>query len=637
MHESGELKVMGAEERKYQLTLLPKRAILVGILIIPLICFWIIEAEIIVATIHVTVLSLPFAAATLLILLAALNPLLHRWFAPLSLTSSDLLTVYAMIAVATTLFSIDTMTLLVPMMSYAFWFASPENRWAELFHDYLPSWLVVRDKEVLRGYYYGDASFWQPEILQGWLLPLIWWWLFVAMLVIASVGIALLLSRRWMREERLSYPLTRFPLELIRPSLWRNRWFWAALLLTGSIEIVNGLNFLYPSVPSLKLQMDLSSYFVGEPWSAVGWLPLRFYPFIAAITCFAPTDLSLSLWLFFVLWKVQAVMRRWLGWQFPGTYLGEQVCGAWLGLALSILWRGRKSLRIAVVQLAQHPSGRKWVVSTILALILIVAFWSRAGMGIIVAVAYFALYWLLVIASARMRAELGPPTHELHFIGPDALLVHTFGANAFSSRSLTTMSLLYWLVYGFRAHPLPSSLEAFKLAEQSGMSPFSMAVASLIAGLEGALVTPLLLLTRFYRLGAIAKVQGYSLYPSRETFDRLANWLSIRPGTRWDIVKEVAIGTVVAAGLTAARGYWVWFPLHPVGYAIGSGWTMSWMWFSVLVGWMLKSLILRYGGSRTYHATMPFFVGAIAGQLLVGSAWSLYGIAFGRKAYSFFP
>ncbi len=637
MHESTELKVVGGEEKKSQLTSLSNWAVLVGIFFIPLICFWVIEAEIIVATIHATVLSLPFAAATVLILLSALNTLLHRWFARFSFTSSELLIVYAMIAVATTLFSIDTMTLLVPMMSYAFWFASPENRWAELFHDYLPSWLVVSDKEVLRGYYYGDASFWRPDILKRWLPPLTWWWLFVAMLVIASVGIALLLSRRWVREERLSYPLTRFPLELIRPSLWLNRWFWIALLLTGSIEIVNGLNFLYPSVPSLKLQIDLGSYFVGEPWSAVGWLPMRFYPFIAAVTYFAPTDLSLSLWLFFVLWKVQAVMRHWLGWQFPGTYLGEQVCGAWLGLALSILWGGRKSLGNAVVQIAQHPSGRKWVVSTVTALIFILAFWSRAGMGFVVAFGYFVLYWLLVIASARMRAELGPPTHELHFIGPDALLVHTFGASAFSSRSLTTMSLLYWLVYGFRAHPLPSSLEAFKLAEQSEMSPFSMATAILIAGLEGMLVAPLLLLTRFYRLGAVAKVQGYSIYPSRETFDRLANWLSIRPNTRWDIVKEVVIGTVVAAGLTAARGYWVWFPLHPVGYAVGSGWTMSWMWFSVFVGWMLKSLILRYGGSRAYHTAIPFFVGAITGQLLLGSTWSIYGIALGRKAYSFFP
>ena len=166
---------------------------------------------------------------------------------------------------------------------------------------------------------------------------------------------------------------------------------------------------------------------------------------------------------------------------------------------------------------------------------------------------------------------MGPSTHELHFVGPDALLVHTFDASAFSSRSLTAMSLLYWLVHGFRAHPLPSSLEAFKLAEQSEMFPFSMATAALIAGLEGALVAPLLLLTRFYRLGAIAKVQGYSLYPSCETFDRLANWLSMCSSTRWDIVKEVVIGTVVAAGLTVARGYWVGFPLHPVGYAVGIG------------------------------------------------------------------
>lgn len=616
---------------------LSKRAILVGVLLIPLVCLWVVEAEIIVATIHVTVLSLPVAAAVLLTVLAALNGPLRRRLAKYAFPPSELLTVYAMIAVATTLFSIDTMTLLVPMMSYAFWFATPENRWAEIFHSYLPSWLVVSDKEILRGYYYGDASFWQTEVVRAWLPPLTWWWLFIAGLVIVSVGGALFLSRRWMREERLSYPLTCFPLELVRQPIWRNKWFYTAVLLTSFVEIINGLNSLYPSVPSLKFQIDLGSYFVGEPWSAVGWLPLRFYPLVASVTYFTPTDLSLSLWLFFALWKVQAVVRRWLGWRFPGTYLGEQVAGAWLGLALAILWRGRKSWVVTVVELAQHPSGQKWLAGAVFAFITIIVFWSLAGMGIFVALAYFALYWLMVIASARMRAELGPPTHELHFIGPEAILVHTFGANAFSSQSLTAMSVLYWLVYGFRAHPLPSSLEALKLAEQSGVPSFWMSKAMLIAGLEGALIAPLMLLTRFYRFGAIAKVQGYSLYPSRETFDRLVNWLSVRPDTRWDIVREIGIGIGVAAGLTVARSYWMWFPLHPVGYAVGSGWTMSWMWFSVMVGWMVKSLILRYGGPKTYQSFIPFVVGAITGQLLGGSAWSVYGSLMGRRVYSFFP
>ena len=49
---------------------------------------------------------------------------------------------------------------------------------------------------------------------------------------------------------------------------------------------------------------------------------------------------------------------------------------------------------------------------------------------------------------------------------------------------------------------------------------------------------------------------------------------------------------------------------------------MSVFWFSCLLAWMIKGLILRYGGMRTYVAGRPFFVGMIIGEFVAALAWT---------------
>jgi hypothetical protein len=86
----------------------------------------------------------------------------------------------------------------------------------------------------------------------------------------------------------------------------------------------------------------------------------------------------------------------------------------------------------------------------------------------------------------------------------------------------------------------------------------------------------------------------------------------------------------------ALRRRFLGVPFHPVGYAIAGSWTMSWLWFSVFVSWAAKGLILRHGGLRRFRAAMPFFLGLMLGDYLVGSAMTLLGIALGRSVPGFF-
>ena len=44
---------------------------------------------------------------------------------------------------------------------------------------------------------------------------------------------------------------------------------------------------------------------------------------------------------------------------------------------------------------------------------------------------------------------------------------------------------------------------------------------------------------------------------------------------------------------------------------------------SIFVGWLLKWLVLKYGGIRLHRKAVPFFLGIVLGEFVIGSFWSL--------------
>ena len=67
--------------------------------------------------------------------------------------------IYVMLCVSSAIAGHDMIQRLFPLIGHAFYFAAPENDWQELFHRYVPRWLVVTDKSVLAGYYKIAAHF----------------------------------------------------------------------------------------------------------------------------------------------------------------------------------------------------------------------------------------------------------------------------------------------------------------------------------------------------------------------------------------------------------------------------------------------------------------------------------------------
>ena len=61
--------------------------------------------------------------------------------------------------------------------------------------------------------------------------------------------------------------------------------------------------------------------------------------------------------------------------------------------------------------------------------------------------------------------------------------------------------------------------------------------------------------------------------------------------------------------------------MHPVGFAIAVGWLTSQIWFSALIAWLLKLVIVRFGGVRLFQNAKPFFLGLILGEVSVSGVW----------------
>ncbi|MCD6507006.1 hypothetical protein J7M22_10325 [Candidatus Poribacteria bacterium] len=614
------------------------RAILIGSILIFLNAFWMMHASIWNAG-YPTTVSFFYNVIFILFLITMLNLAVRHLKTDFSLNRSELLLIYVMLSVASAVGGLDMLQILIPLISGVFLLATPENEWMSLFGKYIKDWMVVRDKEILLLYSQGESTLYLRRHIMAWVKPIAAWGSLVVALIIVMACISVILRRRWTEQEKLSYPIIQLPLEMSHSGFWRNRLMWLGFALAGGMDVINGLHFLYPSVPGIGGKLyDIAPFFTEKPWNAIGWTPVALFPYAIGMAFFIPLDLSFSCWFFYIFWKIERIAAASMGFRnLPGfPYLDQQASGAYLGLFVVAMWGSRRYLG-EVIRRVIHGEREKQgePVSYRVAFILggiaftyILLFCLRAGMSLWVAVIFFILYFALSTAITRMRAELGSPVHDLHFSGPDMILTTALPTRSFSPYDLTTISFFHFFNRAYRGHPMPHQLEGFKLAERSGMNVRRLFLAIIIAGTLGFFASAWGYLDAAYRYG------GKTGYAWR-AFSRLESWLTApRPA---DIPATAAI--FVGFGSTLLL-YWMrmrffWFPFHPAGFAVSNSWSINLFWFSIFVSWLIKYLILKHGGIKTHRKLIPFFLGLILGEFVVGGFWTLRGVLFKTPTYKF--
>jgi hypothetical protein len=573
------------------------------------------------------------------------------WVAPgKALRQAELVAIYSMSALGSALAGLDSLTIIPQMAADPIKMANATNHWASIIWPYLPKWLVVWDLPALKGYYSGNSSLYTAQHLRAWVPPLAWWGVFVMALLWVMMCLNVLVRRQWQDHERLTYPLTQIPLEMTRPgaALYRQKPFLIGAVLVGLLDLMNGFATWYPTVPQIKVWgVDLVTYFPNKPWNAIWWMPVNYFPFVVGMGFLLPIDLLFSCWFFYLFWKAERVMFSYGAWDTSSSfpYINEQCFGAYAAIVGFSIWAGRGTYRQILNKIRGKPSDaddsqeamsyRTAFFGAVIGTVFLIAFCVAAGLSLWVAVLFFAAFWMLMLAIARIRAELGPPVHDLHFTGPDHIIPMAFGTQNLSGGSLAVLSLFFWFNRAYRSSPMPVQTEALAMTHRLGASQRRMMIGMMLAAFVGTVATFWAFLHFTYALGA----QGKMLQASgmgTEGFNRMQNWVNNPEAPNWTGIGAMIVGCLISLGLMIAHTQVAGWPFHAMGFAISGSWSMNLVWFPLMIAWVCKWATIRYAGIKGYRVILSFFLGLIVGEAVVGIGWAFYRVFVNVPIYNFF-
>lgn len=640
VHQAG----LGVEPARAPVT---ARALLLGALLIPPNVLWLTTMELVWNSGQPTMLSLFFNAVFTLTVLALGNLLLRRFAPRWVFSSAELVTVYVMVSLGSAVAGHDFLQVLVDELPMATYFSTPVNDYEELFADYLERGVLVGEPRAVWDFWEGDGYLYSARALGPWLGPLATWTVFVLALVGLMLAINLFVWRRWTEQEKLTYPLTEIPFKLTEPGtgiigrdLMGSRVFGIGFGLAAGIDILNGLATLYRGAPAIHVTgLDIRSHFEAYPWRAMGATWVSVYPFAIGLGYLMPQDFLFSCWFFYWFWKLELIGSWMTGYARMGMpFVQEQTFGAYAGIALFALWAGRRYYAAVIAQVlgGRHPADERHQALpyqvTLSALVLLgalsVLFITqvlRASAG--ATLVYLAGYLLMSLAITRMRAEFGLPVHDL-FTGPFDMMARIGGTRILGRETVLGLGLLYWLERVQRSHPMPNALEGLALGERRGLAAPGTLIALGIAVAVGISAGFWAMLHLGYTHGH-ATTPADAPYLAMGAFSRPRAWLDFPRDADLNRALALLAGGAFSVGLLLMRQRYVWWPFHPAGYAASSIVFMGLLWLPLMIAWLVKGLVLRYGGQKLYRQLLPMFIGLTLGEFTVGSVWGLIG-AIGR-------
>src|SRR5579871_4386442 len=613
------------------------RAVLLCLALLPVNSFWVVQMEMVRYSAHPTTISLFFNTIFILLCLSLVNRGVTRLAPRWALRRGEMLLIYSVLCLGSCVCGHDLLQVFVPFLTWSFRHATDANQWDTLFNPHLRRGLFVSEESIYRGFYNGNDTIWRLTYLRVWLPVVTAWTLFFTVLLFVMLCINAILRKQWTEHERLTYPIVQLPLQISSEQafqsggLFRSRLFWIGFTIAGAIDTLNSLNYYYPFLPTVLTPgfgqsfIDIGPYFTGKPWSAIGWTPVSFYPFLIGLGMFMPTDFLFSCLFFYWFWKLEHVAAVAMAYDSDPRvpYAENQAFGAYLSFCLYAAWISRRYLGQVVRKALGRPSTlddsrepmryRSALLGIVGGISLLTAFSAYLGMKWWIGIAFFALYFALAIAITRMRAELGTPIHDLHYTGPEQTMVRVAGSRAFNADTLTVFAVFYGFNRAYRGHPMPHQLEGYKLAEQTSGDYRRWNAAFLALGCIAIFIGFWTILALMYRYGVHGK--SYAQIDS-ESFDFLTSQLQSPQRGKFGELLAIGVGAGVAFGLQWLRLKLPWWPLHPLAYAVTSSWEINLVWLPLCIAWIVKSALLRFGGRRLFHRSLPFFFGVILGEFV---------------------
>ena len=488
---------------------------------------------------------------------------------------------------------------------------------------------AVRGESVPWGAWVGPLYFWGSLVLFGWLM---------------MIGLAAIVMPQWRDNERLPFPLLRLQESMIAPPekgrlvgpMFRDRKLWVAIGVVVVLRLLNGLSSYYPdSVPSVPLRWDLGALFTEEPWV---YLRKEFYQgqlffLLVGIAFFIPNRTSFSLWFLVVAYFFYEMVGKAY---FPASYSGgsyrDHRLGAIIAISVCVLWLGRKRWGRVFKRMFSPRSreGRQdalagWMFSAgVAGMFCWLVFAAKVQAGFALVFTVFAFMTSLTIS--RAIAEAGIPFFKIR--SELYRVVRLFPAKLVAGTSAyfaVMMGILFTVTTRSSAAAL--STHALALNEDVGRRNRGAMGLLLVAVLViGFLVSGAVHLDMNYHNSVTLddkplSTDGGYFWASDAIWSLRSVGQEIHP----TYSREFHVGfgftlAVVLFVLCLAMPRW---PLHPIGLLCVSSWMGNIMWPSVFVCWLVKQLMVRYGGARLYRSARPFFLGLIVGEVFSAMIWTV--------------
>ena len=581
------------------------------------------------------------AMMVFLLLVGLLNPCVKVVYPPAALRSGELIVVYVMMIIASAIPTWGLVTNLFHILTRPFYYATPENNWVDLIQPLIPSWLAPRDPAVARAFYEGLPQGGGGIPWGAWLVPLAAWGSFMLAVYLWMIATMVILRRPWVDGERLVFPLTQLPLEVLRgvdehivPPLFRSPLFWAGFLLPFALQMLRGLHHYYFFIPDVQTYFD-QLYLFRRSVRLIVFVNFA----IIGMAYFLGLQVSFSVWFFHLLGRCQTGVFHLLGYEVKGhnealtassTALSHQGMGAMLALVAVMLWTCRAHLR-RVCRAAWHrvyaEDGRDdeilryrsaawlWLGCAVFVFGWLVA----TGLPPLATAVFLLSAFVIFLAIARVIAQGGVGFTSSTML-PQPFTVYTLGTEMVGWKGLASLTMSYSWAAEMRTTVMASAANAMKLAAGPRLKQprlfWAMALA-VVVGMVAATWTTLYL---NYTHGGI-NLRQFGVPSTAWSFleDKLRNpvgWEHIEPRLGF-----VAVGAAMMGTLIWLQHHFLWWPLHYIGLPVGDSWFMGWAWFSVFLGWLVKGIIFRFTGTSGYQAGKPLFLGFIAGQLMGGAVW----------------
>jgi hypothetical protein len=199
-----------------------------------------------------------------------------------------------------------------------------------------------------------------------------------------------------------------------------------------------------------------------------------------------------------------------------------------------------------------------------------------------------------------------------------------FGTRALGESGIMALAFTYIWASDILTFVMASSANALKLAAETIKKGVRLIFWAMLVAIVVALVSSVWAVTELaYRYGGI-NADVFFLGSAQMPFNVAAARLGLIEGPHWQNWGYTAIGAAVMGLLMMVRQRFSWWPIHPLGFPTSA--VFGTMFFSVFMAWVIKSVVIKYGGPQSYLRSRPFFLGLILGQFVTTGIW--YGIDF---------